>query len=390
MFNWLFGLRCPDCGERFTEKDQYCPNCGTDLNASNEQLSKITAQEYLKEAQKAYDRGTRLKAALSNCDQAIECDPSLAEAHNLRGLILDAMGRLDEAISSYQKAMQINPNFGEARENLTDAETEREQKPFQAVSADLHPVNWAKIIVGLTSAFVLVAAIASLYFLYRFVSPYVGPKINVVFEPDYSQVSVVDPIDLEKTAQLLTERSHFLGYTRVSFNISPDGTIIGKVPNNVDIEDFTRRIKAIGLLEFVDFGKTRIDVGTVVSTDLDHKYLMQTGATKWHTVVTNDEIAAVTVSQSQYESGGYVIDFVLTTKGKEIFRQYTTENIGSCLGIVLDKVVISNPVVNAPIPDGQGQISGNFTQESANELAMFLRMTPLPIPIRVRSEANNK
>ena len=56
---------------------------------------------------------------------------------------------------------------------------------------------------------------------------------------------------------------------------------------------------------------------------------------------------------------------------------------GQYLAIVLDKQVISAPVIKTPITDGQGQISGSFTQEEAQRLAVNLRSGALPIPIKV-------
>jgi len=103
--------------------------------------------------------------------------------------------------------------------------------------------------------------------------------------------------------------------------------------------------------------------------------------------MTNHEIE--TVSLGKDAVGRDAIDFTLTPKGSEIFYQYTTENIGSYLGIVLDKVVVSTPMVQGAIPDGQGQISGIFTKETAEELAVFLKMTPLPIPIKLYQEADS-
>jgi preprotein translocase subunit SecD len=46
-------------------------------------------------------------------------------------------------------------------------------------------------------------------------------------------------------------------------------------------------------------------------------------------------------------------------------------------------------MVSSPILEGQGIITGNFTEESAEDLAMFLKITPLPIPLKVRQEVNS-
>lgn len=57
----------------------------------------------------------------------------------------------------------------------------------------------------------------------------------------------------------------------------------------------------------------------------------------------------------------------------------TAANVGKPLAIVLDGKVLSAPVINEPITGGQAQLSGGFTQESANQLAIALQSGALPV-----------
>ena len=83
-------------------------------------------------------------------------------------------------------------------------------------------------------------------------------------------------------------------------------------------------------------------------------------------------------------SGQPAVSFTLSTNGAKIFSDYTTSHQGQYLGIVLDKTVISAPVVNQPITDGSGIISGGgFTAQTANALAIQLRYGSLPVPVKV-------
>jgi preprotein translocase subunit SecD len=66
-----------------------------------------------------------------------------------------------------------------------------------------------------------------------------------------------------------------------------------------------------------------------------------------------------------------------------VFSAYTSANVGKYLAIVLDKRVISTPVINSAITDGKGVIQGNFTYETANTLAVQLRYGSLPIPVKI-------
>src|SRR6185312_1756189 len=64
----------------------------------------------------------------------------------------------------------------------------------------------------------------------------------------------------------------------------------------------------------------------------------------------------------------------------------TRQNIGKRFAIVLDKKVISAPVIESAISGGSGQIHGHFTGESANDLAVLLRAGALPAPMKVEEQ----
>jgi preprotein translocase subunit SecD len=81
-----------------------------------------------------------------------------------------------------------------------------------------------------------------------------------------------------------------------------------------------------------------------------------------------------------------VVNFRFNTVGSRKFAQATTENVGQPFAIVLDNEVISAPVIREPITGGQGQISGNFTVQSANDLAVLLRAGALPAPLTIVEE----
>ena len=85
-------------------------------------------------------------------------------------------------------------------------------------------------------------------------------------------------------------------------------------------------------------------------------------------------------------SGEPIVSFRFNTAGSRKFAQATTENVGLPFAIVLDNKVISAPVIREPITGGQGQISGNFTVQSANDLAILLRAGALPAPLTVVEE----
>lgn len=73
-----------------------------------------------------------------------------------------------------------------------------------------------------------------------------------------------------------------------------------------------------------------------------------------------------------------VVNFRFNIKGAQAFAKVTTENVGKPFAIILDNKIVSAPRIISPITQGQGQISGNFTVEAANRLAILLRSGALP------------
>jgi tetratricopeptide (TPR) repeat protein len=65
-----------------------------------------------------YWEKSNYEEALEECEEAIELAPDWSEAHNLRGVILEEMDKLDKAILEYREAIRLDPNNTDAKENL--------------------------------------------------------------------------------------------------------------------------------------------------------------------------------------------------------------------------------------------------------------------------------
>ena len=81
-----------------------------------------------------------------------------------------------------------------------------------------------------------------------------------------------------------------------------------------------------------------------------------------------------------------VVSFRFDGKGAARFGQATQQNVGRLFAIILDNQVISAPQIREPILGGTGQISGNFTAQSANDLAVLLRAGALPADLTIVEE----
>jgi preprotein translocase subunit SecD len=99
-------------------------------------------------------------------------------------------------------------------------------------------------------------------------------------------------------------------------------------------------------------------------------------------VVSGDNLVDAQPGFDQ-QSGEPNVSFRFDGAGSRAFGRASTDNVGKRFAIVLDDKVISAPNIREPILGGTGQISGNFTIESANELSTLLRAGALPAPLKV-------
>jgi len=99
-------------------------------------------------------------------------------------------------------------------------------------------------------------------------------------------------------------------------------------------------------------------------------------------IVSGEELTDAQPGFDQ-RTGEPIVSFKFNTSGARKFAQVTQENVGRAFAIVLDEEVISAPVIREPILGGSGQISGSFTVESANNLAILLRAGALPAKLTV-------
>jgi protein-export membrane protein SecD len=81
-----------------------------------------------------------------------------------------------------------------------------------------------------------------------------------------------------------------------------------------------------------------------------------------------------------------IVQFRFNQKGALRFGKLTAENVGRPFAIILDNIVVSAPNINEPILGGSGQISGRFTTEETNELAIVLRSGALPAKLTIVEE----
>ena len=104
------------------------------------------------------------------------------------------------------------------------------------------------------------------------------------------------------------------------------------------------------------------------------------------TVIISGDMLVRAAGGYDQQSGQPIVSFAFNMQGAREFARVTRENVGKRFAIVLDKDVISAPVIRTPILGGDGQIEGGFTNKTANDLAVMLNAGALPAEISVVEE----
>jgi len=102
-------------------------------------------------------------------------------------------------------------------------------------------------------------------------------------------------------------------------------------------------------------------------------------------VVTGRDLRSATENRNTNNPGMWEVDFTLSAEAARRFGPFTEQNKGRQMAIVLEHRVYSAPVINGRIDD-RGLIEGNFSQESAHDLALVLRAGALPASIKYLEE----
>ena len=208
------------------------------------------------------------------------------------------------------------------------------------------------------------------------------------------QAAITDRIrqTIEQSIQIVERRVNQLGTVEPVIQRQGADRILVQVPG---LQDPTRLKELLGKTAKMEFRM----VDTTVPPDQaqqgrvppDSEVLMSATSPKIPYVVKKQVLVSggdLQDAQPGFDqrSNEPIVSFRFNGSGSRKFAQATSENVGQPFAIVLDNEVISAPVIREPITGGSGQISGNFTVQSANDLAILLRAGALPAPLTVIEE----
>ncbi|RLC85056.1 MAG: protein translocase subunit SecD [Chloroflexi bacterium] len=194
---------------------------------------------------------------------------------------------------------------------------------------------------------------------------------------------------LETARQVVENRVNALGLTEPVVQVQGSRRIIVELPGIDNPEQAVDTIRETALLEFaeppLDVEQEGLRPGTPVTTTFGLTATgITTNATVFKTVMTGAALKDAYPGMNQ-QTNEWMVQFELQSKDADFFGDYTASHTDQMLCIILDKQIVSCPVIRSEIPDGKGTISGGFTYESADQLAIQLRYGALPIPLKIES-----
>ncbi|WP_425061202.1 Protein translocase subunit SecDF [Sporomusa carbonis] len=178
---------------------------------------------------------------------------------------------------------------------------------------------------------------------------------HVVLEASDTPEAKVDDDAMQRVLRILERRVNELGLTEPIVQRQGERRIIVELPGVKDPEKAIEILGKTALLEFQD------ESGAIVLTGKDLK----------------DAKAQID------QSGQKLVAIEFSDEGAKKFADLTAKNVGKHIAILLDKQILTNPVVQEAIPNGKAVISGNRTIEEAERLAILLRSGALPVKVDI-------
>jgi len=197
----------------------------------------------------------------------------------------------------------------------------------------------------------------------------------------------------DRAIEVIRNRIDEFGVREPSIQKQGEDEIVVQLPG---ITDRARAIDIIGKTAMLEFKlvsnepeKLKQAIAGTVPDGYDLKYTQEDNEPvllEKQAVLVGDALSNASVQFSQSEFNEPVVSLRFNPEGAKKFAEITANNVGRRLAIVLDGKVQSAPRIKEAIPSGEGVITGRFTTEQAQDLALVLRVGALPAPMHIEEE----
>jgi preprotein translocase subunit SecD len=185
---------------------------------------------------------------------------------------------------------------------------------------------------------------------------------------------------LESAKNIVENRINSLGVAEPVIQASKSEDQYRLIVELAGISDIDQAVSTVKKTAHLEFKTLKADAPPEATIAALPEFYESTG-------LTGKELKRAQALPSQDpQNPGYVVSLEFNEDGAEKFEEITRNSVGKPVAIYLDEQIISAPVVNAVITDGNAQIQGNFTSSAAKQLSIELNAGALPVPLKIESQ----
>jgi len=223
----------------------------------------------------------------------------------------------------------------------------------------------------------------------------VGMQLDIADDGNVSiyfsdaELAALKKAAVEQSIEIISKRIDATGTKEPTIIRQGEDRIVVQVPGVGDPQRLKNLIGETAKMEFKMVDEVAESTGTAPPTSVQLPVVDKDGAPGQKLWIRKPVMVSgenLTDAQQGFEGGMPVVQFKFDGIGARKFGDATKANVGKRFAIVLDDKIISAPVIRDAILGGSGIISGNFTTESARDLAILLRAGALPAPLTVLEE----
>ncbi len=217
-------------------------------------------------------------------------------------------------------------------------------------------------------------------------------SVRIVMQPTAAGLKAKIDSAMETARTVIALRTNPDGTKEVTVVRQGQNRILVQVPGVEDPEALKQLLGKTAKLEFklvdlnadpAEIAAGRAPAGSQILPQVEGGVI----AVKRRVMVSGDELIDAQQGFDQ-QTNAPVVNIRFDGQGGRKFARATQQNVGKPFAIILDDKVLSAPNINEPILGGQAQISGRFTVDSANDLAISLRSGKLPVALKVVEESS--
>ena len=205
--------------------------------------------------------------------------------------------------------------------------------------------------------------------------------VQLTMSADMTNIPEEDRDDaLESAKNIVENRVNALGVAEPVIQTTKTGDQFRLIVELAGVSDIDQAVALVKKTAHLEFKTLKADAPPEATFAALPDFYQSSG-------LTGKELKRAQAQPSQDPaSPGYVVALEFNQEGATKFEEITRNNLGKPVAMTLDDEIISAPIVNAIISDGNAIITGNFTSQEARQLAIELNAGALPAPLKIESQ----